>query len=307
MISMIMNNQKGISLIVTFLIMTIMLVIVLGISTILFHKIKIINDLENSASSFNSAFSGMEKTLYFDKKQVPNGAKRGFCNICNACADCNSCTLTPLAPNGCNITNCVNCQLTYSSTFDNRSYNIDAKVTPNILSPTVSDFYINAQGFYNNTTRTIVKLIKPGYLKIIKNSGNQNGTFNYTISGLTPLTTSITTSGGTGSVTQAVSADDAGTTYTITETVSQGWTFRQAICNKSYTNTVNGVTNVMVLADETTMCTFSNQKGAMPPNPPPPPPPSPFCGDGTCTAGSESCVTCSVDCGICPSPPPPPP
>ena len=258
----IMNNQKGVSLIITFLIMTIMLAIVLSISTILFNKIKIISNLGSSASSFNAAFSGVEKTLYFDKKQVPVGSRRGFCNICNSCApsDCNNCIATPLSPNGCNVKNCRNCEITYNSTFDDRIYKIDAKVTPNALSPNLSDFYINSQGFYKNTKRTIIRLIKPGFLKIIKNTEGGDGIFGYTISGPTPSTPSIITSGGTGSVTRTVDADNVAAAYDIIETVPIGWLFDSASCDKSYTASTNGVTDVTVIANETTTCTFSNIK-----------------------------------------------
>lgn len=254
------NQQKGVSLVITFLIMTIMLAVVLNISIILFNKVNIISNLGSSVSSFNAAYNGVEKTLYFDKKQVPIGAGRGFCNTCNACAptDCSSCTLVPLATDGCNLTNCINCKLNYNSTFDNRNYIIEAKVTPNPLNSNLSDFYINSQGFYKNTTRTIVKLIKPGNLKIIKNTAGGDGTFNYTISGPTPSTPSITTSGGTGSVTQMVNAGNKAATYTIVETVPIDWTFNSAICNKSYSALANGVTNVTVLTGETTTCTFTN-------------------------------------------------
>lgn len=153
----IFNKQKGVSMVITFLIMTIMLAIVLSISIILFNEVKIISNMGSSESSFYAAFSGLEKTLYFDAKQIPSGGKRGLCNICNACGpgDCNNCTTIPLALNGCNIRTCNNCRVTYDSTFDNRNYTVDAKVTPNLLDFKFSDLYINSKGFYRGTTRTV--------------------------------------------------------------------------------------------------------------------------------------------------------
>ena len=126
------QNQKGISLIITFLIMTIMLSMVLSMTTILFNEIKLITNVGSSVSSFNAAVSGIEKTVYFDEKQISNGATRGFCSICNSCnsSDCANCILVPLAANGCSPSSCTNCQITYNSSFSDRNYSIDAKVTP---------------------------------------------------------------------------------------------------------------------------------------------------------------------------------
>lgn len=152
---MIYREEKGVSLIITFLIMTIMLAIVLSTTTILFNEIKVISNIGNSVSSFNAANSGIEKTLYFDRKQIPNGANRGLCNICNACSsnDCTGCTVTPLATDGCNATSCTNCEVTYNSSFDSRNYSVGAKVTPNPLNPNIYNLNIISNGFYKNTTR----------------------------------------------------------------------------------------------------------------------------------------------------------
>lgn len=194
--------QKGISLVIALLIMTIMLAIVLSISTILFNEIKIISNVGNSISSFNSAESGIEKTLYFDRKQIPNGASRGFCNICNVCAlsDCQNCSATPLALNGCSLTVCNNCEVSYNSTFDGRNYKVNAKVTPNQTNPNISDFYINSLGFYKETTR-IVENTSTKYLvlnpaptttKISPTSKKQGSkAFDLTITGTNFITSSV--------------------------------------------------------------------------------------------------------------------
>jgi len=157
---MVFNFQRGVSLIVSFLVMTIMLAIVLGISIILFNEIKTSSTTGISVSSFYAAESGGEKTLYFDRHQVPSGANRGLCNICNACSatDCMSCTLTNLATNGtngCDVKKCFNCEATYTSTFDTRSYSVDAKVTTPSRGNT-SFLNIISKGSYKNVIRFFI-------------------------------------------------------------------------------------------------------------------------------------------------------
>jgi len=142
-----MNQQKGISLIVTFLIMTIMLSMVLGLTTILFSQTKVINNASNSFSSFYSADSGVEKTYYLKE------TAGSFCNICAICTDCSDCTLTPLEIGGCELGTCNNCRLTYDSSFDDRSYRIDASLTPE-SDPGFSNICVKSEGFYKYTTRT---------------------------------------------------------------------------------------------------------------------------------------------------------
>lgn len=149
------SDQKGVSLIVTLLMTTIILSVVLGISAILFNQVKITGNTGNSLSSLNAADSGSEKTLYFDRKQIPPGGNRGICNICSACLDCSNCVTVPLEPNGCDSASCTNCQVTYDSTFDDKAYTVDAKVTPDILNPPNYIFNIIVKGFYRDTIRAI--------------------------------------------------------------------------------------------------------------------------------------------------------
>lgn len=136
-----------------------MLAMVLGVSTILFNEVKILGNMGNSTSAFYAAESGLEKTLYFDRKQVPAGAVRGLCNICNICtsSDCSSCTATSLATNGtngCDVASCTNCRVTYNSTFGDMTYAIDARISPD-PSTGISTLFINARGFYRDAVRTI--------------------------------------------------------------------------------------------------------------------------------------------------------
>ena len=142
--------------------MTIMLVVVFSVSVILFNQVKITGNLGNSISSLYAAESGVEKTIYFDRKQIPQSASRGFCNICNACTgtDCKNCIKTPLASSGCDVDTCANCQITYTSTFGEKSFSVDASVTPD-SSGTKSVLTITVRGYYKDTVRAMnLNLVK---------------------------------------------------------------------------------------------------------------------------------------------------
>ena len=62
------NQQKGVTLIITFFITTIIITILLSISTILFREIKILGAIGNSVSAFYTNDSAREKALYINKK-----------------------------------------------------------------------------------------------------------------------------------------------------------------------------------------------------------------------------------------------
>lgn len=148
------NKQKGVSLIITFMIMTIMLGIVLSISVMLVSETKTTASVGNSVSSFYAAQAGAEKTLYFDRKQIPLGAIRGICSICNSCSgeECVNCLASPQAAGGCNSGTCNNCTVTYSTAFDDRIYDVTATVSPDGI---YSVFTIQSKGSYKNTSRAI--------------------------------------------------------------------------------------------------------------------------------------------------------
>ena len=57
------NNQKGVSLYLTIVIMSIILGIVFGISAILLIQLKTIKGIENSVIAFYAADAGIEKVL----------------------------------------------------------------------------------------------------------------------------------------------------------------------------------------------------------------------------------------------------
>ena len=150
------NSQKGILLIITFFILTIILAIVLSISTILYSEIKIIRNIGNSIVAFYAADSGIEKTLYYDRNKAPEGAKRGLCDICNyspgsangcptdnadSSINCNNCLSFG---SDCDPISCGDCEVSFDSFFDGKNYEV-------IISTTK----IDSKGNYKNVLRKI--------------------------------------------------------------------------------------------------------------------------------------------------------
>lgn len=148
-----LENQKGVSLIISFFIMTIIIAVILAITILLYSEIKIIRNIGNSIVAFYSADSGVEKVLYYDRKVIPDGADRGLCamfsyNLINnpqACATsesnpnldsglyCNNPDLQLTDPEnttGCDEDVCNACEISFETTFpDNqKKYQIEAKV-----------------------------------------------------------------------------------------------------------------------------------------------------------------------------------
>ena len=151
------SSERGVSLLITFLIVSVMLSIVLGLSVILFSEIKIVGNVGSSVTAYYAGESGVEKTLYFDQKQIPSGATHGLCNICTSCtsSDCTSCTATALASGGCNTTTCNNCEVKYTSTFGSATYNVDATIVPQSQGSSVLVLTIDAKGFYKDSARVV--------------------------------------------------------------------------------------------------------------------------------------------------------
>jgi len=161
---MLNNSQKGVSLIITFFIMTIVLAVVLSISTILYSELRIIRNMGNSVVAFFAADSGIEKFLYYDRKVIPTGAARGICNIYNICATagCINCASTPLDTGGTGCTNCTNCHIDFTTIIDAdepKSYHVVADVSPG--SPPsqgecgMSQGVAKSYGVYKDTARAI--------------------------------------------------------------------------------------------------------------------------------------------------------
>ncbi len=168
-------EQKGVALIITFLIMTVMLSVVLGFSAILAGKIKIIGNIGNSVSSYYAAHSGVEKTSFFIKTQIPANGITGFCNICNICSgpDCNNCALTESYPGGCSTNSCNGCRLTYNSVFEGRKFYIDSTITTaDPQNPNTSTICINSRGTYNNTSSNLQKCTTATSNNIVKLPNN---------------------------------------------------------------------------------------------------------------------------------------
>jgi hypothetical protein len=149
-----LKYQKGISLIMVFFIMTIMLSVVLGISTITYSEFKNVRSEGDSIVSFYVADSGIEKTLYYSRNDIPSsplGVTNGVCNICSACsAREGSCVACEAVGDDCNY--CRKCQITYTTTFGDKEFKVLANIFPN------GDFYnldISSKGYYNKTSRAI--------------------------------------------------------------------------------------------------------------------------------------------------------
>ena len=170
------NKEQGISLIITFFIMTIILAMVLVISTILYDQIKVIKNMGDSVVAFYAADSGIEKVLYYDRKVIPSGAVRGFCAMLsypeNPDGECpiddpvsavNCICISPNCPpvpldaehEGCDIDKCNNCEISFNTDFPESSgygYIVDAKVYPENGDITLN---IGSAGLYKNVNRKV--------------------------------------------------------------------------------------------------------------------------------------------------------
>jgi hypothetical protein len=61
---MINNNQKGISVYITIVIMSVLLAVSLGLASIIVNGAKMADSLSNSVKAFHVADTGIERTLY---------------------------------------------------------------------------------------------------------------------------------------------------------------------------------------------------------------------------------------------------
>lgn len=179
--------QKGVSLLITFFIIGIFIAVVLGISVILVSEIKIIKEMGYSVVAFYAADSGVEKTLYYDRKVLTGGGSRGLCDICNTCSDCYDCQISG---NDCSIQTCNDCEISYYSEFNGKEHRVKATIVP---AGEVSDTILKSFGTFQGTTRGI-ELVFSGvatqtslvaYYKmddntsnktVVDNQGSYNGT-----------------------------------------------------------------------------------------------------------------------------------
>lgn len=134
--------------------MVVILAVVLSISVILYSEIRVIRNIGNSVVAFYSADTGVERTLYVERKQIPEGGTRGLCNIPSICPDCST-TFDTMHNSDCVPTSCRDCGLSYKAFFDGdfvKSYIVSANITPIASNTHVT---INSSGTYKNTTRAI--------------------------------------------------------------------------------------------------------------------------------------------------------
>jgi len=169
-----MKTEKGVSLIITFFIMLIILAVVLAITTILYSELKIIRNIGNSVVAFYAADSGAEKVLYYDRRVIsePGGEeqavpKRGLCSMCETCPSeetpefdtsiyCKKCIKTALdGPTGCDNAVCNNCQITFETSFSNKNYFVTATISPDREDADFSGFEIKSKGTYSDVSRQI--------------------------------------------------------------------------------------------------------------------------------------------------------
>jgi len=252
-----MNNQKGVSLIIIFFIMTIILAAVLGVDTIIFNEVKIMSDSGNSVTALYAADTGIEKTLYFDRKQLPAGGTRGFCNTCNACSgsDCVNCILTTPPGGNCGLTTCTNCQLGYTTTFGGKQFTIFATVSPNVISPSKSDLTINSTGLYNNVQRQVNAVftstsVSLAYIVVIDH---------VTSSSTTASSFTVHVKSGSSDVSGSPQpGSETGTTYAVnpgTYTVSETAPF---LFNVTFSGNCNASGSITAVTGQTKTCTITS-------------------------------------------------
>ena len=154
------RQEKGVSLIITFFILTIILAIVINISALLYGQVKIIRNIGNSVVAFYAADSGVEKILYYDRKQIPVDGTRGLCNMRDICSDCtpglncveSNCYNFSISGIDCDPLTCGNCVISFDSFFDDKSYNAKISITPD---GELSATRIDSKGNYKDVSRKI--------------------------------------------------------------------------------------------------------------------------------------------------------
>jgi len=146
------SSNKGVAILLTVLIMSVILAIGLGLSVILIQQTKMMAGIGNSVISFFAAESGIEKVLFYDYQKIPLEGARGLCDICNQCAaqECKECQTTGT---DCGPTSCKNCTITFHTDIDaKKSYDITATVE---TIDTASTATIKSIGSYREIKRAI--------------------------------------------------------------------------------------------------------------------------------------------------------
>lgn len=150
------KSEKGIALIITFFILTIILAVVLSISVLLYGEVKIIRNIGNSVAAFYMADSGVEKFLYYDRKGAAFEGGRGICNICEVCPDCDgggiNCSVTPAIDGGCDFETCAYCNVVFATPVGTDYYKVDVNIEQQCQ---VSEGTANSYGVYKNVSRAV--------------------------------------------------------------------------------------------------------------------------------------------------------
>lgn len=153
------NPQKGVAIVITFFVMTVMIVSVSSIGALLLRENTAISDVTNSMVARYVADAGIESVFYYNGGQHP--LKPGICNICNVCDSpgqaaslrCSSCQATALEFGGCNIASCGHCAITYESFFNDKSYQVSLTIDKDEQNPAIYDISVKSTGTYKNISR----------------------------------------------------------------------------------------------------------------------------------------------------------
>ncbi len=147
--------QKGISIFIIMTIISMVSITILGVTAIMTSEMKISRNIGDSVIAFFVADTGIERSFYYDRKKIPQGANRGFCNICDSCLNCYECVTesTIVEEDGCNPLTCHGCKISfYDDTLNNRRYKISAETNQGDgLTKTIFKSY----GDFRETTRAI--------------------------------------------------------------------------------------------------------------------------------------------------------
>ncbi len=245
------KQEKGASLITTFFILTIILAVVLSISILLYGQIKIIRNIGNSVVAFYAADSGVEKVLYYDRKQIPVGGIRGLCNIGIICPNCtpgvdcveSKCQGWSATGSDC-ATTCGDCVVSFNSFFDDKSYNAKISIT---TDGELSAISIDSRGNYKDVSRKIQLLIgngavtpPPPLLSVFTFTSPNPANVNQAV------TFFATPSGGTGSYSYAWTGDCTATSQNCVKSFPTSGDYTATVTVISGTQTASGSAVVTV-------------------------------------------------------------
>lgn len=182
------NSEKGVSLIITFFIMIIILSVVLAISVLLYSEIKVIRNVGNSVVSFYAADSGVEKVLYYDNQILPilnegteqeTIAPRGLCSIFSSCTDTLAYGGDPsiyckevsdkITGSDCDPTTCANCKISFDSILEDfGDSNSSNDITYSVSAQVNPTYYLNikSNGSYSSTGRQIETFTSTGAVEM---------------------------------------------------------------------------------------------------------------------------------------------